>query len=157
MDFFFTNVTIDKGPLFVIENSHKFNDIKEKFDGFDVGIDKNRKASIEEHPSEFAKKRNSKILTSNFYPGDILIFGMNLIHGSFEHHSKDNNIRLTCDVRYQPIAEPKDSRYFGKIQVEQLVQDMENLILQDHLMRIGILDENLKTVPSCRNWPNIND
>ena len=31
----FTNVTIDKGPLFVIENSHKFNDIKEKFDGFD--------------------------------------------------------------------------------------------------------------------------
>lgn len=110
----FTNVTIDKGPLFVIENSHKFNDIKEKFDGFDVGIDKNRKASIEEHPSEFAKKRNSKILTSNFYPGDILIFGMNLIHGSFEHHSKDKNIRLTCDVRYQPIAEPKDSRYFGK-------------------------------------------
>ena len=110
----FTNVTIDKGPLFVIENSHKFNDIKEKFDGFDVGIHKNRKASIEEHPSEFAEKRNSKILTSNFYPGDILIFGMNLIHGSFEHHSKDKNIRLTCDVRYQPIAEPKDSRYFGK-------------------------------------------
>ena len=39
---------------------------------------------------------------------------MNLIHGSFEHHSKDKNIRLTCDVSYQPIAEPKDSRYFGK-------------------------------------------
>ena len=109
----FTDVTIDKGPIFVIEKSHMFDDINKKFDNFDVAINKDKKASIDMHPSEFAKNKNSKILTSNFYPGDLLIFGMNLVHGTFEHHSKDKNIRLTCDVRYQPNKEPKDPRYFG--------------------------------------------
>jgi len=109
----FTKVTINKGPIFVIEKSHIFQDLKKKFDDFDVAINKDRKASIDIHPLDFAKKRNSKILTANFYPGDILIFGMNLVHGTFEHHAKDKNIRLTCDVRYQPNNEPKDPRYFG--------------------------------------------
>jgi hypothetical protein len=35
------------------------------------------------------------------------------VHGTFENHSKDNKIRLTCDIRFQPTNEPKDPRYFG--------------------------------------------
>ena len=109
----FTEVTLDRGPLFIIEGSHKFREIREKYKGFDVDIHKNKKATIDIHPVEFAKKRNTKILTAEFKPGDAIIFGMYTVHGTFENHAKDNKIRLTCDIRFQPKKEPKDPRYFG--------------------------------------------
>ena len=109
----FTEITINKGPLFIVENSHKFDDIKKRFINFDVAKEIKKKASILEHPIEFAKSRGVKLLTSNFKPGDVLIFDMYTVHGAFENHSDDKRIRLTCDVRYQPKDEPKDPRYFG--------------------------------------------
>ena len=109
----FTEVTLDRGPLFIIEGSHNFREIQEKYNGFDVDIHKNKKATIDIHPVDFAKKRNTKILTAEFKPGDALIFGMYTVHGTFENHAKDNKIRLTCDIRFQPKIEPKDPRYFG--------------------------------------------
>tara|TARA_B100000768_G_scaffold53557_1_gene52064 strand:- start:1024 stop:1926 length:903 start_codon:yes stop_codon:yes gene_type:complete len=109
----FTEITLDKGPLFVIEGSHKFKAVQEKYNGFDVNIHKDKKATIDTHPIKFAKENNSKILTAEFKPGDALIFGMYTVHGTFENHAKDNKIRLTCDIRFQPKSEPKDPRYFG--------------------------------------------
>jgi ectoine hydroxylase-related dioxygenase (phytanoyl-CoA dioxygenase family) len=109
----FTDITIDKGPLFIIEGSHKYKDILQKFKGFDVDLHKDKKATIDKHPVQFAQERNTKILTADFKPGDALIFGMYTVHGTFENHAKDQKIRLTCDVRYQPENEPKDPRYFG--------------------------------------------
>ena len=109
----FTDVSFDKGPLFIIEGSHRFQDIFKKYNGFDVDLNKNLKATIDKHPVDFAKERNSKILTADFKPGDILVFGMYTVHGTFENNAKDKKIRLTCDIRFQPINEPKDPRYFG--------------------------------------------
>ena len=109
----FTDITIDKGPLFIIEGSHKFSDIKNKYTGFDVDIHKHMKATIETDPIAFAQQRNSKLLTAQFHPGDILIFGMYTVHGTFENYAKDNKIRLTCDIRFQPNNELRDPRYFG--------------------------------------------
>ena len=109
----FTDITVDRGPLFVIEGSHKYKEILQKFKGFDVDLHKNKKATIDMHPVQFAQERNTKILTAEFKPGDALIFGMFTVHGTFENHAKDKKIRLTCDVRYQPDNEPKDPRYFG--------------------------------------------
>ena len=109
----FTNITLDKGPLFIVQDSHKFKDIKKRFVDFDVAIHKNRKASINVHPIQFAQERDVKLLTAEFNPGDALIFGMYTVHGTFQHHAQDNKIRLTCDIRFQPKSEPKDPRYFG--------------------------------------------
>ena len=109
----FTDITIDKGPLFIIEGSHKFSDIKTKYKGFDVDIHKHMKATIDTDPITFAKQRNSKILTTQFRPGDALIFGMYTVHGTFENYANDKKIRLTCDIRFQPNNEIKDPRYFG--------------------------------------------
>ena len=109
----FTDITIDKGPLFIIEGSHKFSDIKTKYNGFDVDIHKHMKATIDTDPITFAKQRNSKILTTQFRPGDALIFGMYTVHGTFENYADDKKIRLTCDIRFQPNNEIKDPRYFG--------------------------------------------
>ena len=109
----FTDITIDKGPLFIIEGSHKFSDIKDKYTGFDVDINKHMKATIDTNPIAFAQERNSKLLTAQFHPGDALIFGMYTVHGTFENYAKDNKIRLTCDIRFQPNNELRDPRYFG--------------------------------------------
>ena len=109
----FTDITIDKGPLFIIEGSHKFSDIKTKYNGFDVDIHKHMKATIDTDPITFAQQRNSKILTAQFRPGDALIFGMYTVHGTFENYADDKKIRLTCDIRFQPDSELKDPRYFG--------------------------------------------
>ena len=109
----FTDITIDKGPLFIIEGSHKFSDIKTKYKGFDVDIHKHMKATIDIDPITFAQQRNSKILTAQFRPGDALIFGMYTVHGTFENYADDKKIRLTCDIRFQPDNELKDPRYFG--------------------------------------------
>jgi len=109
----FTDITMDKGPLFIIEGSHKFSDIKTKYKGFDVDIHKHMKATIDTNPITFAQERNTKILTTQFNPGDALIFGMYTVHGTFENYANDKKIRLTCDIRFQPNNELKDSRYFG--------------------------------------------
>ena len=109
----FTDITMDKGPLFIIEGSHKFSDIKTKYKGFDVDIHKHMKATIDTNPITFAQERNTKILTTQFNPGDALIFGMYTVHGTFENYAKDNKIRLTCDIRFQPNNELRDPRYFG--------------------------------------------
>ena len=111
--FAFTEVTFDKGPLFVIKGSHKFKDVQDKYIDFDVDIHKDIKATIETHPIQYAEEKNSKILTAEFKPGDALIFGMYTVHGTLENHAKDNKIRLTCDIRFQPKSEQKDPRYFG--------------------------------------------
>ena len=110
----FTDITIDKGPLFIIEGSHKFSDIKTKYKGFDVDIHKHMKATIDTNPITFAQERNTKILTTQFNPGDALIFGMYTVHGTFENYANDKKIRLTCDIRFQPNNELKDPRYFGR-------------------------------------------
>ena len=109
----FTEVTFDKGPLFVIKGSHKFKDVQDKYIDFDVDIHKDIKATIETHPIQYAEEKNSKILTAEFKPGDAMIFGMYTVHGTLENHAKDNKIRLTCDIRFQPKSEQKDPRYFG--------------------------------------------
>ena len=94
-----------------ITNLYNISD--QSFENFDVVVNKEQKASIDEHPVTFARKRNSKLLTTTFMPGDVLIFGMHMLHGAFENHATDNRIRLTCDIRYQPSSEPRDPRYFG--------------------------------------------
>ena len=38
---------------------------------------------------------------------------MTTLHGALDNHSPLGRVRLSCDVRYQPAAEPLDPRYFG--------------------------------------------
>ena len=109
----FTEIPLDNGPVFIVEGSHKFIDIHDNFKDFDVALNKEQKASIDEHPVSFARQRNAKLSTTTFTPGDVLIFGMDTLHGAFENYAANNRIRLTCDIRYQPRDKPKGHRYFG--------------------------------------------
>ena len=72
-----------------------------------------RKAAFSETPGEFAEMRDSRVLTTDFGAGDVVIFGMFMLHGSLDNVSPINRVRLSCDVRYQLASEPLDERYFG--------------------------------------------
>ena len=57
--------------------------------------------------------RDSRVLTTDFGAGDVVIFGMFMLHGSLDNVSPINRVRLSCDVRYQLASEPRTSGYFG--------------------------------------------
>ena len=61
----------------------------------------------------FANRRQARLLSADFSVGDLLVFGMNTLHGSLDNHSAIGRVRLSCDVRYQPASDPLDERYFG--------------------------------------------
>ena len=106
-------VPVTAGPLVVVEGSRRFDDIPGHLDGFDIELDDTRKAEVSHDPVAFATERGCRLLTTDFAAGDILIFDMFTMHGSLDNHSPIGRVRLSCDVRYQPVADPFDPRYFG--------------------------------------------
>ena len=50
--------------------------------------------------------------TSYFQAGDIVIFGLSTAHMSTRNDTDE--VRLSCDVRFQPAADPQDPRYTGE-------------------------------------------
>ena len=107
------DVPITLGPLFIVEGSHRYQDIIKRHRGFDVALDTSRKAAFPETPLSFARQRNTRLLTTDFKAGDIVVFGMFLLHGALDNIASDNRVRLSCDVRYQLAADATDPRYFG--------------------------------------------
>ena len=64
-------------------------------------------------PVELAHQRGVKLKTADFRAGDLIVFSMTLLHGSLDNCSQEGRIRLSSDVRWQPEADPVDSRYVG--------------------------------------------
>jgi hypothetical protein len=106
-------IPVERGPLFVVEGSHRWPDVRAAVAGYDVARDKDRRNALTEGPADYAARRGTRLLTADFRPGDLVVFGMYLLHGAFDNHATDGGIRLSCDVRFQPAGEPEDPRYFG--------------------------------------------
>jgi ectoine hydroxylase-related dioxygenase (phytanoyl-CoA dioxygenase family) len=106
-------ISLYEGPLYILEGSHSWTDIRGQFEGLDVDRDPSRPGHIEEIPISLVERKKSKFLTSEFELGDCLVFGMFTVHGSFDNNSKADRIRLSCDTRFQPAADPMDCRFSG--------------------------------------------
>ena len=106
-------IPVERGPLFVVEGSHRWPDVKQAVADYDVGRDSGRRNSVVDHPADYAAARGTRLLTADFQPGDVVVFGMYLLHGAFDNHAGDGAIRLSCDVRFQPQQDAIDPRYFG--------------------------------------------
>ena len=106
-------VPVSDGPIAVVEGSREFDDLLAHLEGFDIALDDDRKAEVSHDPVAFAGERGTRLLTADFAAGDLLVFDMFTMHGSLDNHSPTGRIRLSCDVRYQPAADPLDPRYFG--------------------------------------------
>ena len=106
-------IPLCEGPLTVVAGSHRFDDLVEATRGFDLASISDRQATRPENHVAFARSRNTRLLSAEFGPGDILVFGMFTWHGSLDNHSPVGRLRLSSDVRFQPVSEPRDPRYFG--------------------------------------------
>lgn len=106
-------IGLDESPLFAVEGSHEFADIREMFEGHDVDRDPTRPGHLPEDAVALARTRGARLLTTSFTPGDVLIFSMFTLHGSFDNTSSAGRLRLSVDTRWQPATEPMDPRFAG--------------------------------------------
>ena len=109
-----TEVTYDMGPLAILEGSHQaqgFARLRETYGNMDVDRD-NVTGAFSNDPNELIEKFGGQWKTTEFQPGDALIFGMFTMHASFNNRS--DRFRISADTRYQRADEPMDERWVGE-------------------------------------------
>ncbi|MDQ3700612.1 MAG: phytanoyl-CoA dioxygenase family protein [Chloroflexota bacterium] len=119
------------GGLIVLEGSHRKGDLKDtycqtdvdtycenRFDGawLDPQGTRNRPelatGAITEDHVGLRRQMGGRWLTADFAAGDLLVFGMYLVHASLDNQTPDR-VRLSSDSRYQRASEPADERWVG--------------------------------------------
>ena len=106
------DVPLEAGPLVVVEGSNQFTDLITRYRGVDVDRD-SLPGSFPDDAVAFASARGSRLLTTDFRAGDVVLFDMFTLHGSCDNRMGGARVRLSCDVRWQPAAEARDERWFG--------------------------------------------
>ena len=107
------DIPLSEGPLMAVEASNTFDDLIGEAQAVDYQSNDTPLVQLMESPSLLAEQRNTRLLTADFRAGDLIIFSMTLLHGSLDNRSENGRIRLSCDVRWQPLADPIDPRYCG--------------------------------------------
>lgn len=106
-------IDIQQGVLAICEGSHnspRFEKLRQTYGRMDV--DRDRVGGwFSNDPLEIVEKFGGQWKTSSFRPGDILTFGMYTLHASTTNTT--DRWRLSCDVRFQPAADPIDERWVG--------------------------------------------
>jgi ectoine hydroxylase-related dioxygenase (phytanoyl-CoA dioxygenase family) len=108
------DVALDEGPILLLEDSHKWDDLIEEFQGFDVETDTSRPGHVTMDAVALARERGTRLLTAEFKTGDVLIFPMFMLHGSLDNRSPIGRVRLSSDARFQPATAPRDERWYGE-------------------------------------------
>lgn len=105
-------LTPEMGPLALCLGSHRWDKIRETYTASDV--DKDRFPGVfTTDPAELVEKFGGRWATTAFEPGDAVIIGMALLHGSMVNQS--DRFRISCDTRFQRADEPIDDRWAGDI------------------------------------------
>jgi len=117
------DVPITDGPLVAVEGSNRFDDFLDPIREVDYAADRSNDVvqkvaydkQNETDPITLVTARGTRLLSSGFQAGDLVVFSGFLLHGSLDNRSPIGRVRLSCDVRYQPAADPADDeRYFGE-------------------------------------------
>lgn len=106
-------VSLEDGPIALMQGSQRWTDLAARVQGRDVDREAGFNASFTEDMVDLVTARDSQVLSADFQPGDVLVFGMFLLHGSLDNAAPGGRVRLSCDVRYQPAGDARDDRWFG--------------------------------------------
>lgn len=98
------------GGLAICLDSHRFEELKISYGSKDS--DRDGIGHYTDDPLVITNKYGGKWATTEFKAGDVLIFGMFLMHCSLENTT--NQYRLSVDTRYQSSIEKVDERWSGK-------------------------------------------
>lgn len=116
----------ESGGLMVLEGSNRLPRIRNNYGTKDVDRyclnrpDAPEYASGEkwwngwlgDDPVLLRERLGGRWLTTEYEPGDLLVFSCYTVHGSLDNHSR--SIRLSSDSRYQLASEPIDERWIGE-------------------------------------------
>ena len=103
-------MTPEMGPLAICLGSNKWPQVRDKYAHSDVDRDAHGGVFTEDS-GELVERFGGQWATTSFEPGDAMILGMYILHGSLANAS--NKFRISCDTRYQPAAQPMDDRWSG--------------------------------------------
>ena len=150
------DVPYEMGGLMILEKSHLQEELKQSYGQTDVDVycenegeaialiaqarGENRELSSEEKQSikwttlgAFAadpitaqNQVGGRWLSAEYSMGDLIVFGMYLMHGS--HDNQTDRIRISTDSRYQLAAEPMDERWVGKNPIMNSVRVAKGMI-----------------------------
>lgn len=112
------DTSLELGGLMVLEKSHLQahrieNYLRGDADTYCVNRNsyKHKFGQLSNNPVTLREKFQGRWLTTGFRAGDLLTFGMTLVHGSLDNQT--NQYRLSTDTRYQLAGEPIDERWVG--------------------------------------------
>jgi len=110
-------VPLSDGPLAILEGSHQIAELQNTYGALDVDRDKETPYTggwLTKDVTAVQARYGGRWLTAEFEPGDLLVFGMFLLHCSLDNRSPEGRIRLSTDTRYQRADEPADERWVGE-------------------------------------------
>jgi hypothetical protein len=109
------DIPVNQGTLAICEGSHNlesFARLRNTYGGIDVDRDLISEGWFSSDPYEITEKFGGRWLTTEFHPGDVLIFGLYTLHASTTNLT--DRFRISCDIRFQPAGEKIDERWAGK-------------------------------------------
>ena len=109
------DIPVEMGTLAVNEASHRlpsFEPLRQTYGKLDWERDHlDGSGWFTDDPAEVTGLFGGQWKTADFRAGDVLLFGMQTMHMSTTNTT--DQVRISCDVRWQPAADPIDSRYVG--------------------------------------------
>jgi hypothetical protein len=100
------------GSLAMLLGSQNYRKIRETYGQMDVDRDNVAKGWFSEDPVEIVDRFGGQWATTAFEAGDAIIFGMFMMHASFNNAT--DRYRISADTRYQLASEPVDERWIGQ-------------------------------------------
>ncbi len=101
-----------EGALILLENSHRSDRLHEGY--LQADADRDGLTWLDDDPVAVQDEYGDRWLTTDFRPGDVLLFGMHMLHGAIDNASPVGRCRLSSDSRYQRVDEPADPRWNGR-------------------------------------------
>ena len=128
------DIPLEMGPLAVCLDSHQHQRLRETYGASDAHQNL-LEGWFSDDPYELMEKLSFRWASTSFQAGDIMIFGMYLMHGSLDNMS--DRFRLSCDTRYQLADAEVDWRHMGE-NPDQIPKAEGRISIQDARANWGI-------------------
>jgi ectoine hydroxylase-related dioxygenase (phytanoyl-CoA dioxygenase family) len=106
------DVTREEGALVILEGSHHSDRLKNYWE---KDADRDGIGWLSTDPIKLQNAIGGRWLSTDFRMGDVICFGIYLVHGALDNNSPVGRCRLTSDTRYQLVGDPLDNRWNGDI------------------------------------------
>lgn len=111
----FGDIAYEHGPLALVPGSQRhegFARVRATYGRMDVDRDR-VSGHFSDDPLDVTNRYGGRWATTEFRAGDVLIFGMFMMHMSLANTS--TAFRLTADTRWQKAGDPVDERWVGRL------------------------------------------